>query len=128
MTSKPYVFVCSPYMGHTGTDQEVARNLALARELAKMVCLAGGIPIVPHLFMHAVADEREKVYTRDDGLEFSRDMIKFSKGAVISMDYAASEGMMSDLRHIDKLERPSLRIYTSKGWQGELNEFIKSLS
>ena len=68
---KPVIYVCNPYRG---TMNEMLQNMANANNYCKLISLAGGIPIAPHIyFTMFLADNDPK--QRELGLQIGQELL-----------------------------------------------------
>lgn len=104
MASRPrepkLIFVSSPYRG------AVPHNLAVARAAARQVFDAGGVPVVPHLYIPLVLDD-DLPEERDQGIAGALRLLSVCDELWAFGE--PSEGMAMEIAEAERLEIPVVR-------------------
>ena len=95
---RPFVYICSPYRGHT------EQNRRKARAWCRKAYEAGYLPIAPHLLFPQFLCE-EVPLEREAGLEMAKALLRRCRFIAVCGP-TISEGMMQEILYANRLNLP----------------------
>ena len=90
------VFICSPY--RAATKEDLARNIAYAKELTANAISEGSAPFTPHLYLPQVISDA-CVTMRKTGISVGLRFLETCTEIHVGARYGITAGMREEIRH-----------------------------
>ena len=100
------VFICSPY--RAATKEDLARNIAYAKELTANAISEGSAPFTPHLYLPQVISDACATM-RKTGINVGLRFLETCTEIYVGARYGITAGMREEIRHAKQIGRASCR-------------------